>query len=311
MNENFKRTRDAIDKIRTIYWFEGIRISAGVLTAYAVERLVEPEGFKLNKAGAAFHRNKWISYRSGLHTPRAALVTRANQLVAGSDKELNHVLWKVLDDSSNVVRDGTTWLRQLAPGLQPVIFSEDGELHPHRGQRFLSKIERRASLDSLACLTILLKMDLALGVYEQVWRLAGSIFRVLLMLGEHFTKRGLAEAIFEVYVEKIFHFSKWNGERFYIEKYDFSFWAGLLYQTAVRGVSDKGRTSSWSEKVHQMNRILDGKIGLDLKFSLDPLTGPDIDLGPLSEATQRNLNTSIIIKKRCIERIYPGNSFEV
>jgi hypothetical protein len=304
MSKNSKRERDVIERIRTIYWFEGIRIAMRAPTAYAVERMVEPESFGVNKEGVPFHRNKWASYQNGRITPSGALVTRVNQHVAGSGKELNHLLWKALGNGADVSLHAREWLRQLAPGLQVFIFGEGDQFRIHGGRQFLSKIERRASIDALACLTILLRVNLALGEYQHAWELAASTFRVLLMLGAQFEKRRIADALFEVYVERIFKTLKWNGERFYLEKYDFSLWTEVLYQAVVKAVFAKGRPQTWSEQVQHMNRVLDGKLGLDAKFMFDPLTGPDCDLGPLSENMQQTLDQRISLKQRGTDRIY-------
>ena len=40
MEENIRRMRATIKRIRTIYWFQGVRIRLGALTPYAVERLI-------------------------------------------------------------------------------------------------------------------------------------------------------------------------------------------------------------------------------------------------------------------------------
>jgi hypothetical protein len=311
IDENIKRTRATIKRIRTIYWFQGVRICTGVPTAYAVERLIEPEGFRQNNAGKYFHSNKWASYRHGLTTPRAALVVRANGLVPGSAKELDHVLWKALDVSSNVLRDGPGWLRQLAPGLQLLVFTEDDQVCTYGGRHFFAKLERLASLDALACLTILLRMNLANGEFAQAWTVAASTFRVLLMLGAKFKDRGLADAIFSLYVEQIFSLSKWDGQCFYLEKYDFCLWAGVLYNAAKMGIADKGCPPSWTEEVQQMIQILEGKKGLHIKFLFDPITGPDHNLGPLSATAQLALDSRVSLRKSSMDEFQPRNTFEV
>ena len=46
-------------------------------------------------------------------------------------------------------------LRQLAPELQIILFERHDYFCIDGGDRFLGKLEHRASMDSLACLTIL------------------------------------------------------------------------------------------------------------------------------------------------------------
>ena len=310
MDENLAPERDAIERIRTMYWFEGVRLHLDVPTAYAVEHIIEPEGFQRNKAGAHFRRNKWGRYQHGRHTPRATLVARTAEFVPGSPKEINHVLWKALSETPNIAREAPIWLRQLTPGLQLLVFTDDDQLRATVDRPVLAKIERLASLDSLACLTILWKRYFAIGELEQAWRVATSVFRVLLMVGAEFSKRGVGDTIFAVFVEKIFEKASWNGERFYLEGYDYSFSSEFLDQVAMRCLSDKGLEQSWSKKVQQMIGILDGKIGIGIRFALWPTVGPDDNLGPLSEKMRRTLDSNFRIRRRSMEKIIAGNTFD-
>lgn len=285
--------RENIDRIRTIYWYEGVRIVTGAPNACALERLIEPESFGINEFEVPFHRNKWAKYKYGNNTPSVPQVKRVNMHVAGSAKELNHVLWKVLRHSTNVSEHAHDWLQQLAPELQLLVFDCDDNFRLRGGRQFLAKFERRASIDALACLTILLRVNHENGDFERAWEFAMSTFRVLLMLGHQFEERGIADALFNIYVERIFSGIKWGGERFYLEEYAFPKWADLLHQFARNSTQTKGRSITWPEEAHCMFRILEGAKGFDLKRVFAPLIGPEIDTGPWREEKQMELERMV------------------
>ena len=282
-------------------------MAMGAPTAYAVERLIEPESFG-RKGGNPIHRNKWTGYKHGKHTPNESLVARMDLHVGGSRKEINHVLWSALRQSNNASEHSINWLRQLHPELQILIFDGDDNVRNHGGRRLLEKLERRASMDALACLTILLCLNFENGNYEQAWKFAISTFRVLLMLGHHFESRGIADALFNIYVERIFKKIKCDEKRFYLEGYTFSQWAGVLHLMARLRADTKGLLITWPEEVHYMCRILWGKCGFDIKFALDPLIGPDRDIGPPRKKTQEEFDQAIRMKNRAENNIFPyGN----
>lgn len=283
------RKRDDIDRIRTIYWFQCIRLAMGAPTAYALECLIEPKSLEINNEEKPSPLNKWATYQNGKHTPNVAQVARANLHVAGSSKALNHVLWKVLRHSTNVSAHADDWLRQLSPELQLLIYGRDDQFRIHGGRQFLAKFERRASIDALACLTILLRVSQENGDDEQAWQFAMSTFRVLLMLGHQFAERKIADMLFKIYVERIFTGIKWNGERFYLGEYVFSLWADLLHQFARNTLQTKGRSIAWREEAEYMLRVLEGNYGLDLTLSFKPLIGPEVDEGPWREEKQKEL----------------------
>lgn len=311
MSENKKRKRDEIEQIRTIYWFEGVRMATRSPTAYAIERLIEPESFGVNKGGVPFHRNKWASYQNGRHTPSDALVTRVNLRVAGSSKELNHVLWKALSQNGDVSRYANEWLRQLSPELQLLIFEKDDHFRTQGGSQFLGKIERRASLDVLAYLTILLRINYDHGNHEGYWKLAVSTYRVLLMLGHHFNERGIADALFDIYVERIFGKIRWNNRMFYFDECTFSKLAFLL-NVCVRSTKQfKEGATSWHYQVQCMQRIFRTDYGFTWKCAFDPLIGPDPDIGPISEKEQKEFEQNRRLLDWGLDNIFTGRNTDL
>lgn len=300
-------SRDPVDTLRTKYWYEGLRQHLRVSTAYAVERKIEPGAFKKNQDEVPIHRNKWWRYRCGRHTPSMLTVERAESVVPGSSKELNHVLWQALRPDPPTLSQANDLLRQVAPELQIILFEQD-HFRIHGGGRFLGKLEHRASLDALACLTILLRLNHKNGSYERVWEYAKYVFRMLLMLGQEFERRHLANEVFHLYVTRIFNLARWNGKRFLLEDYDFADRSEILYQMANNTSYTKGRWIGWSERVKYMRRILKGDFGFDWKFLLDPLIAPDLDIGPPTEDGLRLLAQDRRVKEWSFKNALSGGT---
>jgi hypothetical protein len=305
-NSNACASRDEIDVVRTIYWFEGLRIRARVATAYALERRIEPESFGKNRFGDPIRRNKWGRYRSGKHTPSTSMVAQANRIFPRSEKDLNHILWRVLRFDGTVGERAHGWLRELAPELQLLIFERNDHVRIHGGRQYLGKLERRASMDCLAGLVILLRLNIEHGFYERALEYSQSIFRVLLMLGLQFDERKLGDEIFRIFVKRIFSFIKWDGCRLHCDGYDFVQAVHILHSFSLNTKQSKGKQLSWEELVSYMCKVLAGDYGFDLKFALGPLTTPDNEMGPLSNAEQQKFNQVVRLQKWGIENVLNG-----
>jgi hypothetical protein len=122
-------------------------------------------------------------------------------------------------------------------------------------------MERRASIDVLACPAILLRLDLHHGDPEQVWEFARSIFRVLLMLGDHFEDRRIANALFMLYAKRVLNMS-WKGRRFYLGDYEFPQWSRILLHFGQNTQQTRGRKIDRIEHIHYMRKVLSGDYGL-------------------------------------------------
>lgn len=271
--------RDPVDTLRTKFWYEGLRLSLRVTTAYALERKIEPDGFKPKTADIAqSHRNKWSRYRRGVRTPNASTCAQADKVVARSSSDLNHVLWRALRKEP-LATHADELLGQLSPKL--LIKFEGLDLrHVGSGLRTLKKIEHQANLDALACLTILLRVNYEQGQHDRVWDFSRQILRMLLILGDIFDERKLAGELFDIYRERIFSLAKLGGEKLLLEEYEYCDAIAILRKCANRIISSTGLEPEWDEHVKCKRRILDGGLGIELMLFLKAPIGPDFDLGP-------------------------------
>ncbi|MFX7816416.1 hypothetical protein ABTK28_20915, partial [Acinetobacter baumannii] len=65
-------------------------------------------------------------------------------------------------------------------------------------------------MDALACLTILVLVNLERGNFAFASEFARSTLRVLLMLGQYFECRRIGNDLFNLYVERVFNKVRWN-----------------------------------------------------------------------------------------------------
>jgi len=207
-----------IDSIRTTYWFNILYKALKAKSALSVQRQIDPESIQKDREKEISHSSKWAEYRRGLHTPRLIILEKAETKVEGSIQAFNHPLWAILkaDDFS---KRKLSLIKNLDPALQLILFDIHGKLIQSSNRHFLGKLERRASLDSLAALTILLKINLAEGKDEIAWEYAHSITRVLLVIGKQLDEYGVAEEVYKIYCRDIFPSVSKNGSSFFTRHY--------------------------------------------------------------------------------------------
>lgn len=95
-----------------------------------------------------------------------------------------------------------TWVRQLDHEIQGIVLGPYSTIVGGASRHTLGTLERRASLDSLAALTLLARLHHEAGEHELVWLYSCSIFRVLLLLGTYLDQYGVAERMFQLYRQR-------------------------------------------------------------------------------------------------------------
>jgi hypothetical protein len=201
--------RDALlDGTRTLYWYSGLREAQGVTSAYAMEKIFEPDSFGRPKSSLQY-RHKWQRYAHGKHTPRRRIIEMADAIVSGSAAEIEHPLWTLLRTDMRGLDCGSTSLRLLTSDLQQTVF--DLSRVPHRvfarrrlTARLLDRIEQLAGLDALAALLILFWEAIGNSRQADACDICKRIFRMLLILGQVFRERTVMRPMFELFSQRIF-----------------------------------------------------------------------------------------------------------
>jgi hypothetical protein len=313
-DENNFADIETIDTLRVRYWYEELRLRTRLETASDMEYYFEGESFKKNAKGAvAWYRNKWSRYANGQHVPQAKTLRRVEAREHGSTRELHLPLWEVLDVSNTRVMQDDSFLRRLDPEIQAVIWarSSSGMLTCYGRaaitQLLLEKLERRASLDALACLTWLLRESSMLGGSENTLKIARALHNVLLMVSIelHTHKTGLP--LLGLFIRDILplglerHFKMWMIVSDFMQA---SARLNLLVYNTEHGYK---RSLSWLQRVKIMQRLLKGDFGLDVQFAMTPQfdLNDDVDISEVVvknywRATRlRNWGWEQIVNGRC------------
>lgn len=223
-------TASTINSIRTIYWFFFIAKKLRLEPALAIQRLVDPKTIKTDGDKEIYHSSKWSEYRRGKHQPKsAALINQVDIRVPGSAAILHHLLWEVLE-RKRINPHFSKLLTRLNPEIQLLIIDIHGQPMMHASKQFLGKLERRASIDTLAALTLLMRVNYERGHPERAWEYAHSIFRVLLILRNNFTEFEIAEPLFQIFSARIFSLASWDGKRFALDNYTYYVQSILLFR---------------------------------------------------------------------------------
>jgi len=269
--------RDLIDAFRTVYWFHSLRIGMNANTTYQLEQTLEPDAFCVDADGGSYRRNKWGAYRLGKHTPTQKLIISVNERCEGAQSEFEHVLWDALRISNSAAQNADAWIRRIDPDIQSILWSKDKKISGNRarnrqlGALHLQVIERRASLDALACLTILLREAHELGRMEQSFNIAKSLCRVLVMIGDVLNGHGISHPLYEYYEEVILPLASWQEKRFGFQGIHFMTLVGQLYHRLyhLKNV-DLHRLSEQEKGLYKL-KILNGEYGWDYMYLLNPI----------------------------------------
>ena len=181
------------------------------------------------------------------------------------------------------------------------MLTPNGQLRLEYGDQYLQAFERRANLDGLAGLTLLLRVSHDRGDNHRVWLYAHSILRVLLVMGEHLIERKIGQRLFALFQERIFSLARHKGLRFILEgdvplgvpPYDYPGLSKQLYSLAgmlfARGKNDVKRAPitqcyAW---------LLSGIYRPWFKTLSDPVIGPDLQISPPNQEGLRVLSAQL------------------
>lgn len=238
-NQRPPRRDDAVDKVRTIFWFQYLGMSIGSLHPRAVQRAISPMPLT-DALGGTIKNNKFWGYARGEHVPNAALVQRAAAIYPDSAYILNHVIWQILRNDNQTAVRSRQWVAQLDPDVQKVLIKQRNELT--ESERTIDMLERRFSLDSLAALTILFRLnhedenvkDDGKGPESfRAWMYACSIFRMLMMIGSQFVTDEVKNNVFDLFGQRVFSLAtNFWGARFDFDNFDFAQMSSHLHAAA-------------------------------------------------------------------------------
>lgn len=271
--------REELEILRTGYWYDEISNRMGWKTPYAMERRIEPEAFGRSATNNFYHRNKWRHYESGRHSPRQNLRERVNEVVDGSSDAFDHVLWTDALKTERPLGDRMdTLLKTFGLEVQQVVFAAaiPGATRSYTRRpvdgRMLRKLENRAGLDALACLTLLLREAHEKEKHELAFRIGLSLFWVLLIFCITCSVARIGPRLFSIYRASIFPLARSRERRYLLDEYPLDGATSLLrhYTLAAEDRDEIGL--AWDDTVRYMMEIIRGHRGLDFRIALLPPT---------------------------------------
>lgn len=259
--ENFRATRrdSDVDAACTIYWFHSLGIHLGTLVPQDIQRAIAPDTQDENSKDRKNQNNKFLGYQRGEHVPQARLVQDAEKVVPRSSQALNHPLWKVLRGKGSIRKSALQWVHQLDREVQTAVLGPFNQIDSGASRHTLGALERRASLDSLAALTILLRLRHEEGEQEWVPLYARSIFRVLLMIGPHLEDYGVADKVFQLFVQRVFCLAVPEQACMDLANYKYVEYSHLLVELVDRVRSLDANSTNRRMPTFYAIQILDGR----------------------------------------------------
>lgn len=270
--------RESLKSLSTRYWYESLRMSAGLTTPYSVEQQFEPNAFSLNSSGGiAYKINKWSKYKRGLNTPRPKMLDMIERQSPGSTRELNHPLWMALDIRNSQIFAGDSFLRLLVPNVQSLLLHSDEKTPSLGGRRPTSRsklyqLVQRGNMDALACLTWLLRESCAVKPDEPS-PFVLAIHRLLVILSIGLENLNIADSVLQIFIQEIIPIGLPAHLKLDMSPADYVTQSYILNTVAHHDLVKSGQTASLRNRLKHMVRMIKGMQGLDLLFALQPRYG--------------------------------------
>ncbi|WP_457324398.1 hypothetical protein, partial [Roseateles sp. P5_E11] len=220
-----------------------------------------------------YHLHKWSSYFSGRHVPRSVLpVVEAS--FPGASACLTNPLWSALTAASLTRRELESLIAGLDPDIQLLVKRRGSQPSRLRSGEVVidgvlaAALERRAGLDALTAAVIMLRMANVSQQPAVAYEWSRSVLRMLVVLGELFTQRGIARPLFELVEERLLPMAVHDGAMLGFFAFSYLDVADRYAQMVryIRGLENI-RTAALP-RLRQ--RILDGHHGFDCLFAFNP-----------------------------------------
>ena len=260
------KQRHVVDAFRTVAWFNLLRRRSGAKSVYQMDTLLEtrlvPDGHS-----EADCKSKWRSFRIGLHTPHQTLVTQIEESYEGSHALLNHVLWEALNLNRPVSACADMWIGRLHPEVQKTAwrraatFIGEKPVSRRLNTTHLRMLERRAGLDALACLIILLRRSVASGDNALARHLSWYICRMLLILAPALALYRVTLPFMQYIEQEILPLASFNGQHYGYWNKGYQWAAHRLVRVVDCLEGDENRWFTNSERITLCVDILDGRRG--------------------------------------------------
>lgn len=266
--------RDDIYVISTALWFEMIRSECNLPSPYAVEQHLEPNSIRSRGDGTVSHDNNWAKYAIGRRRPGSARVERVEIKIPGTARLLKHPLWDILRKPSLSALETEVWIRMLDGDVQTILLRKNQQRGPDTTvidriatKTQLDMLKRRAGLDALAALVILVRKATRLGQSEMGLKICDYIYQVLLVTCLFSPFRLLAREIFDCFQRRVFSGVQHNDIEIDVAAFDCRAFVELL-DLAVRQTRNKQQFGYKQKDIVRVSSTLLDAPNFDVKFAL-------------------------------------------
>lgn len=238
--------------------------------------MIEPDAFGKNKFGDKYHFNKWSKYAVGLARPSKKVVEAAERKIPGGVEILYHPVWEILRKGFSEHDKGSAWFDRLAPEIRHIIARNEIAAisfpitQYYHSIKQLQMLERRAGLDALACLSLLLIDAIKAGQSDLALDVSRSLFRSLILMCMTKPYSYLEDLIFYCFSTHLLNRVECDGEVIAFGSIQFSELITLL-QWKILSLEDAGVLWRTREELFRgCLQILNGKYGIEFgrKFAL-------------------------------------------
>ena len=254
------KQRDVVDAFRTVYWFHHLRRALDSPSVYQMDVLAEGPAVARGEPSRG-RKTRWRSYSKGRHSPSAPLVAELGLAHPGSIAAFQHPLWDTLGESQ--LRPPPAFvLGRLDASVLAIVrkgfsASPDMRLFPgHWNATRMQMLERRASLDALAGLMLVLNAAVAEGLDVVASIASLRICRVLLMLGPWFHEHGVARPLAEYVEQLVLPKGSRNGHHFAFSAEGFSKCSAQLWRLLKIATANSNRRFSSAEVASLLTLLL-------------------------------------------------------
>ena len=163
-------------------------------------------------------------------------------------------------------------------------------------QSLLEKLERRASLDSLAALVAIVIEADHLGRRALAIKAAYSLHKVLLMLAMELQARGVALGLIDWLVFNVLplgvpaHLEVWMSSTDYIHA------SAHLNTMVFQHPERRGKSLPWKLRTRLMCKLLAGDMGIDVMHAMRPQFALRIDIGEIAADLVKEFNKTSALR---------------
>lgn len=290
-----------IKQLRIRYWYESLRLEAGLEKASELQAKFEPDAIYRDDRGVILAtKNKWSAYRRGERRPRQTLLDKVERIAPGSTRAIDHPLWSALDMTDCKVLLGDAFLRTLIPEIQCLVLKPTDQIIASADRlpltkRRVAQILRRPNLDTLACLIWLLRKAHASNASE-VELIFDGLHKTLILLGMELHSLNIAIPLLQKIIDDILPLGVPSHLKQDMTPQDYLASSFVLDVFAHHNLKRLQQPSNWKNHSNFMLELLNGKRGWDLKFAMTPKLVLNSDLNSTPTELIDSFNSALALR---------------